>query len=122
MHGENYIRRSLTICVVIKSKKMKLARSVECKLRNVYIFCLLICIELILRIFKSEWRDNIKVDNKEKLCKDMDWIKLARTPDGRSFIPGREKRFISNPQRQEWLWVPASSLSNENRGLFLLRS
>jgi hypothetical protein len=37
--------------------------------------------------------------------------------EGRSTILGKDKRFFSNPQRTDQLWVPPSLLSNEYRGL-----
>jgi hypothetical protein len=38
--------------------------------------------------------------------------------DGRGSIPGRGKRFSSNPQRPDQLWGPPNLLSNEYWGLY----
>jgi hypothetical protein len=33
--------------------------------------------EETLQLFNREWQNNIKMNVKEKLCWDVDWIKLA---------------------------------------------
>jgi hypothetical protein len=55
------------------------------------------------------------------LCKIRDssvGITMGCGLDGRGYTPGRDKEFVSTPQRADRLWCPASLLSNGYRGRF----
>jgi hypothetical protein len=68
--------------------------------------------QLVVLAFYRYWSPNLQA-SAVKTNPVRFLIQLSRYSDGLGSVPGRDKRFLSSPQRPDRLWGPPTLLSNE---------